>query len=310
MESTGGLAQAAIASCGKVADQYAAIGMTPQSIAQAKPLIERTRAAAIVELDHMRLMPEAASAVKKVMSTIQFRMPQTGEERVRDLKSTLEYQLTKIAVSIKTATSATPEDLLVLLVSNAILKNDETATGLICTYEAPEEVSDFALTDLGEINVSWQTLRFPRYGYGIVAHEMGHIISSVIAEQNKDRAPYDLVAYNSMKACTADRHGGVENRTATDEEDFADLFSAQVAKRLVAQDLKLANMGCLLISQDGNRYGTRDGLTLWNDKGDGDVHSAHFFRVVQQEIDLGHKLTPSCQKVVDQGLPSMNRACY
>ncbi|HVK60542.1 MAG TPA: hypothetical protein VM432_03280, partial [Bdellovibrionales bacterium] len=93
------------------------------------------------------------------------------------------------------------------------------------------------------------------------------------------------------------------------EEDFADLFAAHLTKRQASLMATKGNFGCILLGHDSKVYGPATGLELKHPETTQDVHSTSFYRLIQQEMDLGRSLPSSCQKIVDEALPSMKRSC-
>jgi hypothetical protein len=137
-------------------------------------------------------------------------------------------------------------------------------------------LDDAALRGMYLINISWPTVVYPRMGTGIIAHEVGHIISGqfsniVQPEQNclKQKQQSDQYA----------------------EEDFADLFSSELVRRMnfQAEGGPIGHYACSLhqMTEDGWARGSLQPVP-------NDTHSSGFFRIIATAVMTGHQ-TPQCK---------------
>jgi len=146
-----------------------------------------------------------------------------------------------------------------------------------CEKAEPPFLNDAAIPMLNSINLSWPTIRHPEIGLAIVAHEIGHVASSKWPESVK-----------AEKSCLAQ----IQGTPKYVEEDFADLFSAEIFNRLNGSvtDTKLKNLGCGLqsILLPG---------TLKN-QNPSDSHSSGFYRMLAFSKMTRQKIS-SCDKFIE-----------
>ncbi len=171
----------------------------------------------------------------------------------------------------------------------------------------------------GKIKVSWLSLKVPEMGKGIIAHELGHALSSLIrantvsqhsAEVYRDArlclnvaAPeiqpaYDIVPFENgeTKESLAYR---VNHFT---EENWADLISARF---LSPED---RNFACFLINKDSN--GNYNSNTFFASDAQ-DTHSPDLYRVLKVERFRGRTLPPSCTaELTAVELQNLEQDCF
>ena len=175
----------------------------------------------------------------------------------------------------------------------------------LCNRFSPSGITDIALSKIDEINLSWQTVKFPAYGAGLMAHELGHVVSAELTRQTQ-------MPFNSVKVCTSRRHETFEGKRGAfyAEEDFADLLGAHVMKDLRNKKYKIGNPACIILEKDESRWGTRRGLSFaWPEQITDDVHSTDFYRLIQFQLNSDQALPPSCQSVVDNFAASTKLQC-
>jgi len=166
-----------------------------------------------------------------------------------------------------------------------------------CEKIQTRTLTDHALTSQGRIGVSWYTAAYPQFGIGVLAHEMGHVLSKRLREGGKTGRVEETYM------CVKNRNPYVLEPAQQTwlEEDFADFFAAQVVKELRAQGGNSsigANFACALIDDNGDTYGTND-----LEPGKDDPHSSPFLRMILQSVDLGD-LTPQCRPFVEYAKPA------
>lgn len=290
------------ADCQLAVDQVAAMNLTSQDIADFKKLTEQVRKEAIKSAEHFS-PANAKEKVRSTLETVEFNFPASSAERIDYLISKLDEDIQ--SSKIDRASEYSEDDLALMAIvgadDSADEEDEQSELSSACRKMKPEQISDYSLTGFGKINISWQTVKFET-GVGVLGHEFGHVTSRAIQEAT----PFGDSAYKSVKECTASRHSSQLGQTATDEEDFADVFAAEIVKAIGG---KPKNLGCILIGNTESRYGEEGGLTLKKPAGSSDSHSSSFHRLLVQELDLGRSMSPACQRVIDQGLPQMNRSC-
>lgn len=181
-----------------------------------------------------------------------------------------------------------------------------------CQNLPVETISDYAITSLGKINVSWFSANYPEIGVSVLAHEVGHVVSAIL-RQDADRGVFHQRFIDSV-SCVGNRNPYVmtpvdfkaRTETAWSEEDWADYFSS-----LVIEDLKLKhnpffsqkNKGCALLADAGESY-----LIKNFDPAIGDTHSSGALRLLFIGNDR-KMLAPSCQKFLNP-LEKVNRKIH
>lgn len=161
--------------------------------------------------------------------------------------------------------------------------------------------SDFSVPPFGQINISWASLAFQEYTVGVMAHELGHVVSNKIRMLPSTS---DAMNFYESLSCVASRNPFVGkpvqlskfDNTTWSEEDWADHFAAQVMTEMgrnKSQWVESAkNMACGMIMNDDKAY-----LLNSMAPGIGDPHSSGLLRVFMLGGDLG-TLPNSCQSIL------------
>ena len=169
------------------------------------------------------------------------------------------------------------------------------ATQDSCDGMRPAFFEDGALTAIGKIKVGWQSLLYPGWGAGIIAHELGHVVSAA-ATGLEGSEKYDFA-----RQCTARLHKQMLTDTVfnlsspNNEEDWSDLFAATTMKELNKTWPFVQNFGCALLplaSDDG--YGKLDLFSGRGSKG----HSNDLFRAIHIQVNTDREIPNSCLGLV------------
>ena len=146
-------------------------------------------------------------------------------------------------------------------------------------------LDDAALSKLKILNLSWPTIQYPELGISIFAHEVGHIVSENYGHLG-----------GSEKACLIKTQVGSQQYV---EEDFADLFSAEVLKKLNYKigTTNLGNMSCALHSYLPYNSGWSAGNIENPIKSDS--HSSTFYRMLSFSA-MTTGLTNQCTEHLNQ----------
>ncbi|MGZ3743961.1 MAG: hypothetical protein ACXWRE_09050 [Pseudobdellovibrionaceae bacterium] len=279
-----------------------ASGGTPQEMRAAEVMVEivRKRAAQIIESHVANVRPEVLQTARNSIMKATIEWPLNQAEVLAQTKIRLSEDLAdsyERMKQIQTNASGSPHSPIVLAMVLGSLSGDETdllnVDDLIKSYTPPGP-EDAAYSSLKQVRVGWQTIKNPRFGMGIWAHELGHIAS------------YELgLGAVPVKTCTAERH--LESNTLFDksnplyqaEEDWADAFSTAVITSLPRESLKPLNMGCLLLDWNKKTH-DYDSLSMTNSF-KGDIHSSGLYRLIQIQSGMG-PLPDSCVQATN--LPS------
>ena len=150
-----------------------------------------------------------------------------------------------------------------------------------CHQTKPAFLDDALLRTDNSIQLSWPTIVHPEMGAPIIAHEIGHAIQNIW--------PGAILSEN---ICLITKQGGLQYLSA----DFADLFSAEVMRRLggVVNGLQTKNLGCGLVEPKGDR-----GLLTFNNTDKTDPHSSALYRLLASAA--GQKnMTQECSAYLAQ----------
>jgi hypothetical protein len=172
-----------------------------------------------------------------------------------------------------------------------------------CNELPIETVSDYALTSTGKINVSWFTANYPGVGVSIIAHEVGHVVSSIL---RRDASLSKIVheKFLQTRQCVANRNPFVVQPIPTHidattrwlEEDWADFFSSMIMNELKNQQsvyYSEVNKGCAIVKDTGVLY-TDHSL----DPAENDSHSSGALRLLFVGHDRG-SLPSACSNLLD-----------
>lgn len=274
-----------------------------------KQLIQTTKALTLGNLEKMSISAEKKKEIEKAIDNLGFKFPLTQKQMLATYERMARYKLNVSMADLAAYDKYTDNDLFLSLYSDLIEKGDVLTDSLkkLCSEYAPSDLTDHVITAFGQVGVSWQTARFPKLGAGIIAHELGHVISAIL--KNKATA---ADAYTAIKSCTVARRG-TNTKIDTSEEDFADWIAAKAMGSAKAQGITFDNIGCILMGNSGSRWGTSTGLSLKypdaiNERLN-DPHSTAFYRLVQAQNSSLIGMPRTCQAIMDNYAPEMNRRC-
>ncbi len=152
-----------------------------------------------------------------------------------------------------------------------------------CDQASLPDRDDATLRGMNLIHLSWATVTHVQYGAGVAAHELGHIVSG--------QWP-DLV--QKEKKCLQDKQG----TDKYSEEDFADLFSIELLKRMGFQVGGIqvsAQYACSLLPRDQRGWSP---ASIKNENAE-DTHSSGFYRLMAISGILETN-TSACQAFLSQ----------
>ena len=304
--------QSALKSCRWNIAKSSATAPSPDDIVKANSMIEVARAASVSALDEMKLEQGIHGKVMTAIGSLEFGFPLTRDEMLAGFERELKYKINETERDLAALPSLSDNALFMNLYSTLVstLKPLKTVILASCKQYGPSQLTDHAITAYGRIGVSWQTVRFPKHGIGIVAHEFGHVISSALKDKKNGNEP--PVSYQSLKHCTTIRHGS-DTEIDTSEEDFADWVSARAMHYARAQSVAFENVGCILAGNNAERWGTRTGLSLRYssefNKFYRDPHSPNFYRLLQVQLNSGAAMPKECSEVIDLHMPSAKVRC-
>lgn len=163
-----------------------------------------------------------------------------------------------------------------------------------CKGMAPRTFVDAAYRNNNSILTSWQSTLFPEVGVGVLAHELGHIVSYAISAASE--ASHQ--GYTNARTCAIEKHALLEQSPDVTkfkqyaEEDWADLFAADVILDIQKSWPYSANYACSLLDTEQKNTKFKS-LQIWDPQGI-DTHSTSFLRALQTQTALKRPLPASC----------------
>lgn len=278
---------------------------------KAQTLIKDVREAAKAIMPQLAA-PANVEFVNNIVDQIKFVLPLKNElilKKFRDQIVTKNARLDRMVQIVEKNDQESGAQILVLKLIKDQMARLQVASLMnesldsTCESIKPDTVTDHAISALGKISLSWMTLAYPEMGIGVIAHELGHIVSqalrmsSALGNQNE--------AFNQSLSCVANRNpfqvevASLKNfeDTTWSEEDWADHFSSLVINEMQRRQPKLKsdaiNLSCLTINQENSSYAKN---TLEPNAGDG--HSKGLLRLLMVAQDRG-TMTPACQPLLE-----------
>ena len=202
--------------------------------------------------------------------------------------------------------------LMMSLVESAPKKDEDVFSTIqdLCGEFAPPSFVDRAAAMANLIQMGWQTVTFPEIGAGVIAHEIGHIVSAEVAAGEAT----EIRGYSTARECTLDIHKnlmlnqtGIAKDSQFQEEDWADAFAATSLKELQKTWPYAKNFGCALLSLDEakNSFGSLD-LSNINSA---DTHSQDLLRTLNTQMNLNLPVPASCQPMIAAAMGNAPKAC-
>lgn len=305
----------AIKSCRATIVKSLAAAPTGFRLRHALELTEKVKAAARVAA-RQYLTGEALKSGLKAIDSVHFAPPEDGALKRDMILAELDQRIRRSREAQKMIATTTDDGkdskslLLTTLALAGVSKTDghlEQNTLSACRGFKPTDFVDASFAILGEIQISWQTVDFPEIGAGVIAHEVGHIVSAAI----KDLPGKDL--YTQARACTSNKHDQLLTTprlhspdSQYDEEDWADAFAATTLKSLNVTWPYAKNFACALVPISDNQ--AFSALTLKAATAL-DKHSTGFYRTLQTHVNLGRGLPKSCEAALGTAAATLSNGC-
>lgn len=261
--------------------------------------------------------------LEKAIDDIQFSFPTTNAERLESIRGVLETEKLSVLKEQKELASNSRTLILFSALSDYFNSEPETLVEKINTksplWKACEGLpvtatSDFALTALGKVSISWYTLAFPDRGATILAHEIGHVVSAKL-RRGQLVNPQANKEFSKSLSCVANRNpftkgqvvlqGG--SNTPWSEEDWADHFSSLVMEEFSKRGHVLGNapnLGCTLVDNTRGSYSNNK-----LEAGETSSHSASFLRLLLIGQDR-KQLNSECRAILQQVAPTLHQQCH
>lgn len=214
----------------------------------------------------------ASDPAYAVVEKTDFFLPYNSTESVKLWGAAFKEAVRSSKAEIQRVAAYGLPEAYVMAITNSLVDNSAAS---LCDGMYDPNLIDSITPEDGASRLSWMTVRYPRYGISVLAHEMGH----VIYKHSKQFAP--------QISCIKEQNRS-DKYTA---EDFADLIAVKTEKSMEAAGVDLtgkkSNVGCLFASL---RIG--EGLTNTTPE---DSHSSHLFRALKFALYRKQELPPSCK---------------
>jgi hypothetical protein len=293
--------------CRTIVNRSAQAALTADDLQKTQQMIGSVKSSVLKVAKNLSTSKEIQKKISIDVQKIEFNLPYSKEQMLAGLTSKAKSSTAEEAKNVARIDQFTDSAILMLMYSerNGEGVLPENSIESACNVFAPGGITDNAVSILGKINLSWQTVKLRKFSAGVIAHELGHIVSADLKDTNS--SPYE-----AMRECTNLRHSDIDkvhDKTYL-EEDFADMIASLVLKDLRTQNLvETGNFGCLLMGKSHGRWGEEMGLTMkWADDNK-DSHSPNLFRTIQSNIISGQVLPEACQNIVDSHVPSAKKEC-
>lgn len=265
-----------------------------------------------------RLSGPSSAALLPKFDKVDFDLPASKEDTAllmsEDLKDELLDQIESDKNFLKLKAKNEEKDLLMMTAHEYLGKSVDEINGSLgetCDEYEMESLEDYSLQmGTGKIKVSWLSLKVPDVGRGIISHEMGHALSSLITSTILSK--HSAESYKAVREClNKGFEGSAESEEeivtwkdtknhrlkykvlATTEENYADLIEA---KSMLDTD---KNSGCFIIKKDSVTKNYKQKETLLEAYYT-DTHSSDLFRTLRIEVLRGKTLPESCSSILSE----------
>ena len=177
----------------------------------------------------------------------------------------------------------------------------------VCDALKPPELLDLALTAEGAVQMSWQSALFPQYGAGIMAHELGHIVSA--ATKNSMSMDMGPRAGSDLRSCQARCAGRrlCRSRAVTKKKIGPTHFHLRSLKFYAKLGLMLEILLVRWWMSTLTLAITRDLDFKMSDSAQ--AHSSNLHRLIQIQSGLGDAMPASCLQAAGNAASRVVNSC-
>ena len=147
----------------------------------------------------------------------------TFQDRIRSNESALSFS--------QSSNKNWPFFTMALIFGDAGLDDGSAGVRNLCESLRPQYFIDRSFWETRTIRLGWQSAIFGEFGAGVIAHELGHIISGQARSAKNGNS-----AFTETRACTVSIHSALNSKGEVteqyQEEDWADTFAASVLNEL------------------------------------------------------------------------------
>ncbi len=316
-EYTQRLSKIAVNFCENNFAKALATSPSPLRLRKAQELMERVKVAGM-SASTKYFNGAALELAQETISKIRLVSPDSldvTQDRIRSrLQNAVESSKAHLALAKKAAAGGNtwPSLSLAILfqVNEAVTASPVLNLSKLCAEFAPTLFEDKSLAEKGLIQMGWQSSMFQEFGAGVLAHEMGHVVSSAIRRNESLLAQSQ--SFSETRTCTAGNHNAIKKLSSiggTDgqhtEEDWADSFSISTLNELNKTWPYAKNFACSMVSADTGDY--MDLALVTSNPG---PHSQAIYRALQVQVGMNLPIPASCQEALGPRLFSATtRSC-
>jgi hypothetical protein len=293
------------------------LAATPSALRQRKAneLLQKVKASALAVAPQY-FSGKSLGMVEQSIQTVKFMLPKNAQEVKDKNQSILNEELrlsggTQLLIDKAQYDLSAQQSLGLFAVTGDPTETEKLFQSVqyVCDKITPQNFDDSAFQRLGTIRTSWQSNMFPEIGVGVLAHELGHIISYVVKDETVGNENF-----KETRTCAASVHAqlvkssDIKAFAQFEEEDWADSFALSTVNYLQKSWPYVENFECSLIEQFEDEDKDKDreitnrpykGLQLFDER-NADTHSSSFLRALQAQVGLGKPLPASCMKVLTE----------
>jgi hypothetical protein len=295
------------------------LAATPSALRQRKAneLLQTVKASALAVAPQY-FTGKSLAIAEKAIQTVKFTLPKNADE-VRDKNQGILKEASQLYGRTQVLLDKAQNDpSLLQAVGLFVITGDPSETEKvyqavedICEKMEPPHFDDSAYWHIGTIVTSWQSNMFPEVGVGVLAHELGHIISYSVKNEAVGNE-----TYKETRMCAATTHAQLAKSSDIkafaqfEEEDWADSFALSTLNHLQKSWPYAENYACALIDQDKDaKDRPYKGLELFDER-NADTHSSGFLRALQAQLGLRKPMPPSCAKALsDSEKAAVGKVC-
>jgi hypothetical protein len=286
--------------CKEAVVQAVAIAPSDLKLKKAQQLLDGVKAAA-KEAAKEYVTGASLDTAKTAIDSVMFERPSSLnvikenilallDRKIKILEGTHDFADQRYSANDSFAIAAEIFPSLILEAKEGFRKTN----GEVCDSIKPKFFIDNATGS--RVQLSWQTTMYPQVGAGIMAHEIGHVVSFAVSRDNAT-----IANYNNARTCSSTIHSSILGEITKDfdvkiyqEEDWADSFSVTTMKILNKTWPYAKNFACVATEADAKNYSGN----FLDDRRFLDSHSTGLYRSIQVHVGLGKDLPKSCLDAV------------
>ncbi len=274
---------------------------TVREIEMLKMQITKIKEKALLTTDVFIKEQEKRNALAERINATEFSMPQSLDENLKLFKFFLNEEI-KTLVDIRNFEGNKVLFFSKMMAAANMLSKTMEIQSDRCNFLDDKKIFDHALTSLNKIEISAPVVLNQYLALSVMAHELGHIVYSVITGNDQSPMSHQDVIQLNNEALTCESLQ-LKRQSKYLNESFSDSFSAKIIKSFVKDEkAKAGNFGCALIGLN------KENLSLVNTD-EKDAHPSSFFRAINWQKNYQGRLSDNCNAMLQQeGFPE-SKSC-